>query len=97
MILPNQEYPIQVSKPFKEQSELGGIISWMKKKNQDFIVAQSKVGDNVIFRKFDDMDGKLTLKNGIDFISWTKKLLDERADLLDYKILATFGNSCLTK
>ena len=97
MILPNREYPVQVSKPFADLNELDDVIEWMKEKNQDFVVGKAETDKPyTVFRKFDDADHNLVLRNKIPFVKWTRKLLNEREDLYEYKILMTSEHSYLT-
>ena len=98
MILPNSEYPIQVSRPQESVEELNEIISWMIQKDQDFIIAKTKMryGKSIsdrysVFRTFDEGDDRDFLHangNKDNFIKWTLRQLDGRKSLHDYEIIS---------
>jgi len=91
MLLPNSDYPVQVSKPQERIALLAEPLRQMERKDQAYVLAKSlKSGEYAVFRKFDEKDNHdIRLNNGTveNWMEWTIKMLKSRVKLQEYEII----------
>lgn len=82
--LPNDDYPIVVSKPLSKYSVIS-VLEWMEEKKLQYIVGRNKYGEYVVFRE-KKMDEHTTSKIG-EYTNETYhfKIIDHKELIKDVK------------